>query len=209
MPLSIEAVGDSIENTPAPASTAAPHAPSSATDAPAAGAPPSDDAHRPAFGAPRTRPPRRWREILVAAGLAVLLALQLLVSQRDSLAADARWRPVVESLCGVLRCTVPAWREPEAFAMISRSVTPDPATPGVLVAEASFRNDARWPQPWPTVWIELSDIDGPVAARAFKPDEYRQAHDARATIAPGQSVTLRLRLKEPAPRIVAYMFDFR
>lgn len=186
-----ETIGESREEPPAPAAPPA--------DAPRFAAPP-------ARATPRTR---RWPALLAVVALGLLLALQLLLAQRQTLAADARWRPLLESTCRVLQCTLPPWREPQAFAMIRRSVQPDPAQPGVLIAEAQFRNDARWPQPWPTVWIELSNVDGPVAARAFRPDEYRGARDAPALIAPGQSVTVRLRLVEPAPRIVAYMFDFR
>lgn len=158
----------------------------------------------------RVRParPRRWPLIVAVAGLALLLALQLLLAQRHALAADARWRPVLEALCGALGCSLPPWREPEAFALLARSVRTDPAAPGTLVAEARFRNDARWPQPWPTVWLELSNVDGPVAARAFRPDEYRP-RDAGPLIAPGQTAALRLRLVEPAPQIVGYVFDFR
>ncbi len=49
--------------------------------------------------APRVVPvrparPRRWPLIVAVAGLALLLALQLLLAQRHALAADARWRPV-------------------------------------------------------------------------------------------------------------------
>ncbi|HZH43778.1 MAG TPA: DUF3426 domain-containing protein [Lysobacter sp.] len=149
-----------------------------------------------------------WRAWLALIALALVLALQLLLAQRHTLAADARWRPLLESVCGVLGCSLAPWREPDAFAMISRSVQPDPAAPGVLVAEARFRNDARWPQPWPTVWLELSSVEGPVAARAFRPDQYRPK-TAPALIAPGQTVALKLRIVEPAPRIVAYMYDFR
>ena len=52
--------------------------------------------------------------------LALALLAQLFFSQRAQLAADARWRPLVLSACGALRCSVPAWREPGAFSMLSR-----------------------------------------------------------------------------------------
>ena len=81
--------------------------------------------------------------------LALALLAQLFFSQRAQLAADARWRPLVLSACGALRCSVPAWREPGAFSMLSRDVIAVPGRPGVLRVQASFRNDAAWPQPWP------------------------------------------------------------
>lgn len=151
---------------------------------------------------------RRWPLFLASGALALVLALQLVLAQRDGLAADVRWRPAVETLCGVFGCAVPAWREPSAFTMIDRSVQPKPGTPGVLTARASFRNDARWPQSWPTLVLTLSGVDGePLGARAFTPAEY--AGGAQAPLAPGQSANVQLDVVEPGPGVVAFAFDFR
>jgi hypothetical protein len=162
-------------------------------------------ARRRARTAPRSR---HWPLYLASAALALVLALQLVLAQRDTLAADPRWRPTVETLCGTLGCTVPAWREPSAFTMIDRSVQPKPGTSGVLIARASFRNDARWPQPWPTLVLTLSGIDGePLGTRAFTPDEY--AGGAQPPLAPGQAANVQLDVVEPGPGVVAFAFDFR
>lgn len=151
---------------------------------------------------------RRWPLHVASAVLALVLALQLVLAQRGALATDARWRPAVETLCGVLGCTVPAWREPSAFTMIDRSVQPKPGTPGVLTARASFRNDARWPQSWPTLVLTLSGVDGePLGARAFTPAEYNGG--AHAPLAPGQSASVQVDVVEPGPGVVAFAFDFR
>jgi Protein of unknown function (DUF3426) len=145
---------------------------------------------------------------LLVAALSLLLVLQLLLAQREELAANARWRPLISGLCGVLQCHVPAWREPTAFTMLQRSVQPKPGATGVLRVVASFRNDARWPQPWPTVLLTLSDMDGrQVGLRAFKPSEYRNGGADR--IAPGESSTIQLEVVEPAQQVVAFTFDFR
>ena len=152
-----------------------------------------------------------WPWFVAIAALGLVLAMQLLLAQRHELAASARWRPWVEGLCGVLPCEVPAWREPQAFTMLDRSVQPSTAMPGVLAVEANFRNDARWPQPWPTLVLSLSDVEGrQVGLRAFAPSEYRQPGAAATDLlAPGQSATVRLQVREPAPRIVAFTFDFQ
>ena len=156
----------------------------------------------------RTR--AHWGWYAGIAALALLFALQLLLAQRHELAADPRWRPFVEGACGVLRCDVPAWREPAAFTMLQRTVRPQPGSAGVLAVEASFRNDARWPQPWPTLVLSLSDVDGrPVGVRAFAPSEYRAAHRPDDQLLPGQSANVTFQVIEPAPRIVAFTFDFR
>lgn len=150
-----------------------------------------------------------WRAPAAIAGLTLLLALQLLLAQRNDLAADPRWRPFVAGMCTALRCELPPWREPSAFTMLQRSVRPRAGESGVLAVEASFRNDARWPQPWPVLTLSLSDIDGrQVGLRAFTPEEYRRAHRSGEQLLPGQSATVSMDIVEPAPRIVAFTFDF-
>lgn len=154
--------------------------------------------------------PARWSHIATISLLSLLLALQLLLAQRDVLAADARWRPVVSGACGVLRCSVPAWRQPEAFTMLSRDVRPHPRAPGTLRIDASFRNDARWTQAWPRLVVSLSDIDGRVVGtRAFTAREYLGAAPTQTFLAAGQTAAIHLDVVEPAPGIVAFSFDFR
>lgn len=160
---------------------------------------------------PAKTPRIAWPWYAAIALLGLLLALQLLLAQRHELAASARWRPWVEALCTRLPCDIPPWREPQAFTMLERSVRPDPGRPGVLAVEANFRNDARWPQPWPTLVLSLSDVEGrQVGLRAFAPADYREGPvGAGDRLAPGQSASVRLLVREPVPRIVAFTFDFQ
>jgi hypothetical protein len=167
---------------------------------------------RPPAAAPADAPPvqRDWRPFAVIAGLTVLLLLQVLLADRDRLAAHAGWRPVVAAACKVLQCDVPAWRDPAAFTLVRRDVLPHPARPGVLHVSASFRNDAVWPQAWPVLVLTLSDIDGRrVGSRAFRPDEYMGDATLPPTIASGADATVEMDILEPAPDVVAFTFDFR
>ncbi|RNF82259.1 DUF3426 domain-containing protein [Montanilutibacter psychrotolerans] len=151
---------------------------------------------------------RRWPMRVAVAALTLALGLQLLLAQRAELAADARWRPLISRVCGALGCAIPDWREPTAIAMLDRSVRPA-GRPGVLRVDASFRNDAQWPQAWPTLLLSLTDIDGrTVGAREFTASEYRKG-DGPTTLAPGQSATVQFEVLEPGPRIVAFTFEFR
>ena len=156
---------------------------------------------------------RRWWIPASLVGLTLLLVLQIVLADRARLATDARWRPVLSQACSVLGCELPPWREPAAITLLDRDVRPDPRRPGVLHATASFRNDARWPQPWPTLVLTLSDADGRVTgARSFAPSEYLHAADATTTqngLASGQSASVALDVIEPAPRTVAFTFEFR
>lgn len=152
---------------------------------------------------------RHWSGPAVAIALGLLLALQLLLAQRDELAADARWRPLVGALCGALPCTIPAWREPAALTMLNRNVLPVAERTGVLRVSASFRNDARWAQPWPVLEIALHDLDGQsLGMRRFTPTEYLGSPPAETAIAPGQSASATLEILDPGSRAVAFTFDF-
>ncbi|WP_254459437.1 DUF3426 domain-containing protein [Xanthomonas sacchari] len=162
--------------------------------------------------------PRGRRPVLRAApwqwialvGLGLLLALQILIADRQRLGADPRWRPWVAGVCQVLGCRVPAWREPAAFTMLSREVRPLPGQAGTLQVQATFRNDARWAQAWPLLQLSLADADGrTIGSRVLRPQEYlgRTRPDS-ATLAPGQSAQIAFQVREPAAETAAFSFDF-
>lgn len=151
----------------------------------------------------------RWQWLIVAA-LTVVLLLQVAVADRGRLASDASTRPMISLVCSVLRCSLPTWREPTAFTMLSRDVRPVPGQAGALQVQASVRNDARWAQDWPSLRLSLSDADGRVIGTGvFTPAEYLAA-DAATTppLEPGQSTQISFRVREPAASTVAFNFDF-
>jgi hypothetical protein len=149
-----------------------------------------------------------WKLLVAIAALALLLVLQLLLADRALLAADARWRPLLSNVCGVFGCTLPPWREPAAFTVLAREVRPHPSTPGALRVTATFRNDARWPQPWPQVRLTLSDINGnAVAARDFSARDYLGAVPAQVELHSGQSASIAMDIVEPGARSVAFDFE--
>lgn len=140
--------------------------------------------------------------------LLVLLALQIVLAERHRLAGDARWRAPLETLCGALGCEMPTWREPQAFALLSREVGPHPSVPGALLVVGSLRNEARWPQRLPWVELTLADIEGKtIAMRRFSPREYHGSDSP--LIAPGQTAHLQLELVDPDKRALAFAFEFR
>jgi hypothetical protein len=151
---------------------------------------------------------RRRGEWLALAALVLALAAQLFFGERAVLAANAQLRPLVIAACDVLRCSLPPWREPAAFVMLARDVIAVPDRPGVLRVQASFRNDARWAQPWPALVLTLSDADNrTLGTRRFLPRDYLGDTPSSSLLAPGQASQLAFDIVEPAPNVVA--FDFR
>lgn len=164
--------------------------------------------HAPSFL--REPAPRRSRrgEWLVLVALGVMLLAQVLAAEHARLAADPRWRPLLERACNTVGCRLPPWREPAAFTMLSRDVIALPGRPGVLRVQASIRNDARWAQPWPVLGLSLSDAGGRLlGTRRFQPREYLGPTAVTRTLGPGQAAQLSFDIIEPAPGVVA--FDFR
>ena len=151
---------------------------------------------------------RRRGEVVALVALLLLLAGQLFFGQRAALAAQAQWRPLVTTACEAIRCSLPPWREPAAFVMLARDVIAVQDRPGVLRVQASFRNDARWAQPWPALVLTLSDADNrTLGTRRFEPRDYLGDTPASTLLAPGQATQLAFDIVEPAPNVVA--FDFR
>lgn len=212
------------EPRPPTPSTAVPPAPLAAPPAPVAGIAdavpvvPVAPAGRPAPSFARRRRAgtvaaatgRRWPMPALIAGLALLLGMQWLLSDRARLAADAAWRPALERMCALLHCSLPPWREPTAFILLERDVRPHPAAEGALRITASFRNDAARAQPWPVVVLTLSDIDGrPLGARAFSAEEYLGDAPPSPLLDSGQGAVIRMDVVEPGPGAVGFAFDFR
>lgn len=183
------------------------------------------DAVSPAPAKPRTKVPsfaraptaaglaqrKRHRiERGIVAGLAALLMVQVVASDFGPLAANASTRPWLQRMCDALRCTLPPWREPQALRMLQRDVRSDPKRPGLLRISASFRNDARWAQPWPRLRVTLADADGrAIAARDVSAREYLGATATAKGIASGQVAGVAFDVVDPSPRVTAFTFEFR
>lgn len=154
-------------------------------------------------------PPGRKRLGLALVVLGLLLPLQILLADRARLAADPDWRPLLESSCRLLGCGLPPWREPTAFALLSREIQAHPNQPQALLVTASIRNDARWAQPWPVLELALTDLEGQtIGLRRFQPFEYLGHAPEAASLAPGQSSSLALEILDPGNRAVAFEFRF-
>lgn len=150
-----------------------------------------------------------WRWIALAVVLAISLLLQIVIADRARLATDPVWRPRLEMLCGVLRCSLPAWNEPKAFHVTSRDIRPHPSVPNALLLTASFRNDAAFAQAWPQLEVALTDLeDQPLGLRRFEAREYLGNEPASPMIMPGQSASLTLEIMDPGKHAVAFRLEF-
>ncbi|MCB1561738.1 MAG: zinc-ribbon and DUF3426 domain-containing protein [Xanthomonadales bacterium] len=145
--------------------------------------------------------------------VAVLTAIfltQVLLAQRDALASDPMWRPLLLRSCELLGCDVVPWIAPQQIEVTSRDIRPHPSVPGALLVQLSFRNGAAFDQVWPQLELGMLDLSGkPLALRRFNAAEYLGRPPTNRVMARGLSVEATLEIADPGKQAIAYAFDFR
>jgi len=167
----------------------------------------------PAREEPAGASPRGYRTIgawaAVNTVLLVALCAQLIFIQRAAFAQDPTLRPVVERMCQLADCVVPARRDLEAIELIRRNVYAHPNVDDALIIDVEFVNNAVFAQPYPTLTIGLGDIRGkPLIRRNFAPPTYRPRLDPNARMAPGAPVQVSLEVRDPGERARTFQIDF-
>ena len=110
-----------------------------------------------------------WRAGLVIALL--LLAGQIMYFEGTTLSRNPTFRPGLEKICRQLNCQLPAYKNPDEFAVLqgSLSALPDRS----LLFRAVIRNRAAFAQPYPNLELTLLDYaENPFARRIFRPQDY-------------------------------------
>jgi predicted Zn finger-like uncharacterized protein len=103
--------------------------------------------------------PLKW--VAAACVLAMVLLMQLVVSQRDWLAAEEpALRPLLSAMCG---CEVKWPREPEAVLIESSSFTENPQ--GGYTVQLRLKNTQHHPVAMPALELSLTDLQDQVLVR--------------------------------------------
>ena len=142
--------------------------------------------------------------------LLLLLGLQWVYFNRDALAADERWRPLLERGCDVVHCDLPLRVDFSRIDIINRDVRKHPSVEDVLLVNVDFENRAEFIQPYPVLEISFTDQSGnAVAMRRFSPAEYLDTgvdpEDGMATESP---VRVMLEVVDPGDEVVSFQFAF-
>ena len=154
-----------------------------------------------------------FREVF--SGLLIIVLLLALAAQyvwfnRDTLAANDRWRPELERFCAVLKCRLPLRSDIGQLAILSRDVRQHPVAENALLINASFENRADFVQPYPVFEISFTDTTGKaVAARRFLPAEYLDDEVLRESGLPAATpVQVVLEVLDPGDQAVSFQFGF-
>ncbi len=142
--------------------------------------------------------------------LLLLLGLQWVYFNRAALAADERWRPMLERGCEVVHCDLPFRVDVSRIDIINRDVRKHPTVKDVLLVNVSFRNRAEFIQPYPLLEVNFTNKSGDsVAMRRFSPSEYLGPDvDEVAGMAAESQVQAVLEVVDPGDEVVSFQFVF-
>ncbi len=151
----------------------------------------------------------RWPKILWRIGLVAALALggwQYIYFNFNEL-AHGSLRPWLAQACGMLNCVLPPQLDVAQIRTNSLIVRSHPTRRGALAVDAVISNQADFPQPYPTLQLQFSDLNGnPVAGRRFQPSEYLSGELTGSKLMPvHQPVHIALEIVDPGARAVNYL----
>ena len=155
---------------------------------------------------------RRRTGLWTTLTLLALLALptQYLFYNFDALARNERSRPMLENLCLLARCELPARVDISRIRSTNLLVRPDPEFPSALAIDVILYNRADFAQPFPVLEMQFSDATGrPVASRRFRPEEYLAGELAGVSLMPSQTpIHVGLSMLDPGQQARSYRLEF-
>lgn len=144
-------------------------------------------------------------------GLGVLLAILLLVVQiiyfeGYAFSQNSRFRPGLEKICHYFDCKLPAYQNPDEFAVLHGSFNPLPDHSYEF--KAIITNQATFTQALPNITLNLLDYNGKrFTHRVFRPQDYLPEATAATELASGATTEIRLLIAAPKTGIGGYTFD--
>ena len=147
----------------------------------------------------------------VIVGLMVLLlGAQWAYFNRDTLAANDRWRPTMDRICAVVQCQLPMRVDLDRIGILERDVRKHPTVEDALLINVAIVNRADFIQPYPLFEVSFSDKAGsPVAMRRFNPAEYLgEDIDLASGMPPQTPAQVVLEVLDPGTEAVSFQFGF-
>ena len=139
---------------------------------------------------------RVWR--LINIFLLVTLAGQTIYLYRTELSVFVpSARPYLEQYCEVLNCKIPVSQQSELLSIESSDMQKGTAQQqGVATLTAMIRNQATFPQVFPSLELTLTDTrDRALASRIFTPGEYLEENRRLSdTIDPNKEISVTLKI---------------
>ncbi len=145
-----------------------------------------------------------------AAGLLLLLGIQVLGFEGGRLAQNAHVRPGLDGLCSVIGCELPPFKDPSRIAIVDRALSAARDNKDVLEFRLVFANRSELPQALPDIRLALDALEGrPVAERVFTPMEYLGEWQEGDVMPIGKPYEVRLSLAKTSQEVGGFTIDFQ
>ena len=157
---------------------------------------------------------RRARSNLLWGALCLLavlgLAAQAVYYNFDAWARDNQLRPVMQDICLVAGCQLPARVDISQIRSSNLLVRPHPEFPNSLDINVIIYNRADYSQPFPVIRMQFSNSRGEtVSSKDFRPEEYLAGELAGRNLMPSQTpIHIALNMVAPGSAAVSYQLDF-
>lgn len=148
----------------------------------------------------------RWLGALLALLLLLTLAGQFAWLQKDTYAKMDQWRGLYETACGIVGCSLPAQVDIDQIRTSNVLVRDHRSVDGVKLLDAILTNRAAFRQPFPTLIIQYTDVNGQlVADQAFTPDQYLRGEMTGSQSMPVNTrIYVSIPIRDPGQRAVNY-----
>ena len=105
-------------------------------------------------------------------------------------------RPYLEQYCEILNCKIPISQQTELLSIESSDMQKDAAQQGIATLIVMIRNQATFPQLFPSLELTLTDTkDKDLASRIFSPGEYlKKGGKLSDTIGPDKEISVTLKI---------------
>jgi predicted Zn finger-like uncharacterized protein len=151
---------------------------------------------------------QRWPWVSGIAVLALLLAVQVIHSERNELVRSPALGPAVAGAYDLLGLSPLAPTDLGSYELRQWGAASDPTTAGRLVLRASIVNRATFAQPMPLLRLALQDrFGGTLGERDIGPSDYLPGTGVPGLMDPGERADALIRIVDPGPSAVGFELD--
>jgi hypothetical protein len=122
------------------------------------------------------------------------------------LATDPTFGPLLEASCDFFGCELPVLKDIGKIEKRDLAIEPHATAANGLTLTMVIINHAVYKQPWPSLYVEFSNLQGKLVAwRTFPPSEYLGGELTTTTLMPsGNPVYITLDLANPSDKPLGY-----
>ena len=150
----------------------------------------------------------KWLLVVSLLSVSTTWGIWSLWTDRQKLAWDDTWGPVVQIMCKALPCALKPRRNINAIKLLERSIQPA-SEDDKLEFDLIIKNNAAFEQPYPVVQITFTDTNGnQVSTEQFQPSDYLSEEMAKRPMPINQRIHIMIRTQNPHPNTFGFEFQF-